>query len=100
MAAIVPPPRLDVPVSLAILGLQGQRRRRAVIQMATPLRNLGRAWQSVALLMVEREAVSDALDDAVSAFPLRRAYPVQSASMFCTRTPIGTQLVSSRITPA
>jgi Flp pilus assembly protein TadD len=50
------------------LGLQGERRRRAVIQMASSLRNLGQASESVALLTAERDASSDALDDAVSAF--------------------------------
>lgn len=50
------------------LGLEGQRRRRAVIQMASSLRNIGDAEQSVALLSAEREAGSDDLDDAVSAF--------------------------------
>lgn len=50
------------------LGLEGERRRRAVIQMASSLRNLGRASESVALLTVERDAASDHLDDAVSAF--------------------------------
>ena len=50
------------------LGLQGERRRRAVIQMASSLRNLGQAAESVALLKAEREVVSDELDDAVSAF--------------------------------
>jgi Flp pilus assembly protein TadD len=49
------------------LGLQGQRRRRAVIQMASSLRNIGQASESVALLMAERELGSDDLDDAVSA---------------------------------
>jgi Flp pilus assembly protein TadD len=49
------------------LGLQGQRRRRAVIQMASSLRNLGQASESVALLTAERELESDDLDDAVSA---------------------------------
>ena len=49
-------------------GLQGERRRRAVIQMASSLRNLGQAAESVALLTAEREVVSDELDDAVSAF--------------------------------
>lgn len=49
-------------------GLRGQRRRRAVIQMASSLRNLGRASESVALLRAERELGSDDLDDAVSAF--------------------------------
>ena len=49
------------------LGLEGQRRRRAVIQMASSLRNLGQASESVALLTAERERESDDLDDAVSA---------------------------------
>jgi len=50
------------------LGLEGERRRRAVIQMASSLRNLGRASESVALLTAERDAVHDELDDAVDAF--------------------------------
>jgi tetratricopeptide (TPR) repeat protein len=50
------------------LGLEGERRRRAVIQLASSLRNVGQASESVALLTAEREAASDALDDAVSAF--------------------------------
>jgi hypothetical protein len=50
------------------LGLGGQRRRQAVIQMASSLRNLGQSADSVALLTAEREAGSDDLDDAVSAF--------------------------------
>jgi tetratricopeptide (TPR) repeat protein len=50
------------------LGLHGERRRRAVIQMASSLRNLGRASESIALLTAEREVESDDLDDAVSAF--------------------------------
>ena len=49
------------------LGLAGQRRRRAVIQMASSLRNLGQASESVALLTAERERESDDLDDAVAA---------------------------------
>lgn len=49
-------------------GLSGQRRRRAVIQLASSLRNLGRAQESVALLTAELEAGSDDLDDAVRAF--------------------------------
>jgi len=49
-------------------GLQGERRRRAVIQMASSLRNIGGARESVALLTAERAAPSDALDDAVDAF--------------------------------
>jgi hypothetical protein len=49
-------------------GLTGVRRRRATIQLASTLRNLGQAEESVALLRAEREAGSDALDDAVAAF--------------------------------
>ena len=48
-------------------GLIGERRRRAVIQMANSLRNLGHADQSVALLTAELAAGSDHLDDAVRA---------------------------------
>ena len=50
------------------LGLQGDRRRRAVIQMASSLRNLGRADESVELLTAELGEASDNLDDAVRAF--------------------------------
>jgi tetratricopeptide (TPR) repeat protein len=50
------------------LGLESDRRRRAVIQMASSLRNVGQAEESVALLKAERDAGSDELDDAVSAF--------------------------------
>ncbi|MGI8333770.1 tetratricopeptide repeat protein [Actinomadura scrupuli] len=49
-------------------GLTGPRRRRAVIQLASTLRNLGRPEESVVLLTAEREAASDDLDDAVAAF--------------------------------
>jgi tetratricopeptide (TPR) repeat protein len=49
-------------------GLTGQRRRRAVIQLASTLRYLGHADESVALLTAERDAGSDDLDDAVAAF--------------------------------
>ena len=49
-------------------GLDGERRRRAVIQLASSLRNMGQASESVALLTAEREIGSDDLDDAVSAF--------------------------------
>src|SRR4051812_18670290 len=48
--------------------LDGERRRRAVIQLASSMRNLGHAQESVALLSEERDAGSDHLDDAVSAF--------------------------------
>jgi hypothetical protein len=63
-------PDLAVPLYREALsaGLEGIRRRRAVIQLASSLRNLGSAEESVALLRAEREAASDELDDAVSAF--------------------------------
>jgi len=50
------------------LGLTGERRRRAVIQLASSLRNLGQPEASVALLTAELDAGSDHLDDAVRAF--------------------------------
>ena len=50
------------------VGLGEERRRRAVIQLASSLRNIGQAPESVALLTAERNARSDDLDDAVSAF--------------------------------
>ncbi len=49
-------------------GLTGLRRRCAVIQLASTLRNLDCAQESVTLLTAEREAGSDELDDAVVAF--------------------------------
>jgi GNAT superfamily N-acetyltransferase len=49
-------------------GLTGERRRRAVIQLASSLRNLGRAAESVELLTAELDAGSDHLDDAVRGF--------------------------------
>jgi hypothetical protein len=49
-------------------GLSGRRRRRAVIQLASTLRNLGQAEESVVLLTAELDAGSDDLDDAVRAF--------------------------------
>ena len=49
-------------------GLGEDRRRQAVIQLASSLRNLDQASESVALLTAEREAGSDDLDDAVDAF--------------------------------
>ncbi|TYK42972.1 tetratricopeptide repeat protein [Actinomadura decatromicini] len=49
-------------------GLTGPRRRQATIQFASTLRNLGQAEESVALLTAERDAASDELDDAVTAF--------------------------------
>ena len=48
-------------------GLTGIRRRRAVVQMSSSLRNIGRVSEAVALLTKERSAGSDELDDAVAA---------------------------------
>jgi hypothetical protein len=58
-----------VPLYSAALdaGLTGERRRRAVIQMASSLRNLGKAEDSVRLLTAELEEPSDELDGAVAA---------------------------------
>ena len=50
------------------LGLTGERRRRAVIQLASSLRNVGRSPESVVLLRTEMAAGTDRLDDAVRAF--------------------------------
>lgn len=50
------------------LGLTGERRRRAVIQLASSLRNLGQPEASVELLAAELDVGSDHLDDAVRAF--------------------------------
>ena len=50
------------------VGLGDDRRRQAVIQLASSQRNLGQAAESVALLTAERDAGSDELDDAVDAF--------------------------------
>jgi hypothetical protein len=49
-------------------GLPGDRRRRAVIQLASTLRNLGQAAESADLLAHEWKAGNDDLDDAVVAF--------------------------------
>jgi len=49
-------------------GLTGIRRRRATIQLASTLRNLGHADESVALLRAELDAGADELDDAGAAF--------------------------------
>lgn len=48
-------------------GLTGIRRRRAVIQMSSSLRNIGRPEESVVLLTAELDEPSDELDDAVRA---------------------------------
>jgi hypothetical protein len=47
--------------------LPGERRRRAVIQLASSVRNLGRPHESVELLTAELGRGSDHLDDAVRA---------------------------------
>ncbi|MGJ5897446.1 hypothetical protein DF268_19285 [Streptomyces sp. V2] len=49
------------------LGLDGYRKRRTKIQLASSLRNVGRAEQGVKLLTPELDAPSDELDDAVRA---------------------------------
>ncbi|GAB3121479.1 tetratricopeptide repeat protein [Streptomyces calidiresistens] len=50
------------------IGLTGERRRRAVVQLASSLRALGHAREAVDLLTAERKRVSDHLDDSVAAF--------------------------------
>jgi tetratricopeptide (TPR) repeat protein len=49
-------------------GLPAGRRRRAVIQLASTLRNLGQAKESADLLAHEWKTSNDDLDDAVVAF--------------------------------
>ena len=49
------------------IGLTGERRRRAVIQLSSSLRITGQAEEALALLTAERAQPSDHLDDAVSA---------------------------------
>jgi hypothetical protein len=49
-------------------GLTGIRRRRATIQLASTLRNLGQVAVSIELLTAERLAGSDQLDGAVDGF--------------------------------
>ena len=49
-------------------GLTGLRRRRANIQLASTIRNLGEPLQSVEILRKELNCPSDELDDAVKAF--------------------------------
>jgi steroid delta-isomerase-like uncharacterized protein len=59
-----------VPLYRAALaaGLSGLPRRRAIIQMASSLRNLGNAHDAVELLRAEADRSSDELDGAVQAF--------------------------------
>lgn len=49
-------------------GLSGGKRREAVIQYGSTLRNLGRAAEAVEVLYAERAAHSDRLDDPLAAF--------------------------------
>jgi tetratricopeptide (TPR) repeat protein len=49
-------------------GLDSSRRRQVTIQLASSLRNLGQAEESVRLLTAELERQSDELDDAVRGF--------------------------------
>jgi len=62
-------PDLAVPLYAAALevGLAGERRRRAVIQMASSLRNLGNPQEAIALLTAELRGGTDALSGAVRA---------------------------------
>jgi tetratricopeptide repeat protein len=61
---------LAIPLYKAALdtGLVGVRRRRAIIQMASSLRNIGKPQDAVALLTAELEGENDALTGAVRAF--------------------------------
>ncbi|MDQ6942126.1 MAG: tetratricopeptide repeat protein [Candidatus Eremiobacteraeota bacterium] len=61
---------LAIPLYKAALdaGLVGVRRRRAIIQMSSSLRNIGKAHDAVALLTVELDGETDALTGAVRAF--------------------------------
>ena len=63
-------PDRAVPLYEAALaaGLEGERRRRAVIQMASSLRNLGDPGRALELLRAEAARPSDGLDDAVATF--------------------------------
>jgi tetratricopeptide (TPR) repeat protein len=63
-------PDRAVPLYQAALtaGLIGVRRRRACIQLASSLRNLGNAQHAADLLTAELQAPGDELDDAVRAF--------------------------------
>ena len=61
---------LAIPLYKAALdaGLVTVRRRRAIIQMASSLRNIGKPQDAVALLSAELEGEDDALTGAVRAF--------------------------------
>ncbi len=61
---------LAVPLYQAALdaGLSGERRRRAIIQMASSLRNLGNPQKAVDLLTAELDGGTDTLTGAVRSF--------------------------------
>lgn len=63
-------PDQAVPLYAAALeaGLEGSRRRQAVIQMASSIRNLGDPQRALTLLTAEAARVSDELDGAVATF--------------------------------
>jgi tetratricopeptide (TPR) repeat protein len=63
-------PDRAVPLYRAALdaGLVGEHRRRAVIQLASSLRNLGNPQQALTLLTAEADVTSDDLDGAVATF--------------------------------
>jgi tetratricopeptide (TPR) repeat protein len=63
-------PDVAVPLYRAALasGLGGLRRRRATIQLASSLRNLGQPDEAADLLFAELKAASDELNGAVRAF--------------------------------
>lgn len=63
-------PDLAVPGYEAALakGLDGYERRRAKIQLASSMRNLGRSAQSVEILSDEPTDLGDELDDAIVVF--------------------------------
>jgi hypothetical protein len=63
----VKPPAVPLYRQALAAGLTGSRRRQAVIQLASSLRELGEAGESVALLTAEMAVGSDELDDAVKA---------------------------------
>lgn len=63
-------PDVAVPLYRAALqaGLTGLRRRRATIQLASSLRNLGQPQDAASLLAAELDAPSDELDGALRGF--------------------------------
>ncbi|MDQ6710078.1 MAG: tetratricopeptide repeat protein [Candidatus Dormibacteraeota bacterium] len=63
-------PDQAVPLYAAAIeaGLEGTRRRQAVIQMASSIRNLGDPRRALTLLTAEAERTSDELDAAVATF--------------------------------